>query len=140
MRGVPSFHRGKKATPFPVRPLHQLQVEVACMVPSSALAAQTAHLSLVRGATTLRRDDIEQLATALLDLGSGYEAALRTVIAMQRLLERVRRSEEISPESALLLQEMSRQVATLADCGAAMARCVDAASGRLCAMKGDRGE
>jgi hypothetical protein len=35
---------------------------------------------------------------------------------------------------------MSRQVSTLADCGTAMARCVDAASGRLCAMKGDRGE
>jgi hypothetical protein len=110
------------------------------MVPSPALAAQSSHLSLVRGATTLRHEDIEQLATALLDLGSGYESALRAVIAMQRLLERVRRSEAISPESALLLQEMSRQLATLADCGAAMARCLDAAGGRLCAMKGDRGE
>jgi hypothetical protein len=117
-----------------------MQVEVACMVPAPALAAQTAHLSLVRGASTLRRDDIEQLATALLDLGGGYESALRMVIALQRLLERVRRSEEISPESALLLQEMSRQVATLADCGAATARCLEVAGARLCAMKGDRDE
>jgi hypothetical protein len=59
---------------------------------------------------------------------------------MQRLLERIRRSEEISPESALLLQEMSRQVATLADCGAATAWCLNAASGQLCAIKGDRGD
>jgi hypothetical protein len=110
------------------------------MVPSPALAAQPAHLSLVRSATTLRREDIEQLATALLDLGSGYESALRTVIAMQRLLERVRRAEEILPESALLLQEMSRQVATLTDCSAAMAQCLEAAGDRLGAMKGDRSE
>ena len=110
------------------------------MVPSPALATQPSHLSLVRGATTLRREDIEQLATALLDLGSGYESALRTVIAMQRLLERVRRSEEISAESALLLQEMSRQVTTLAECSAATTRCLDAAAGELRAMKGDRGE
>ena len=110
------------------------------MVPPPALAGQPSHLSLVRGATTLRREDIEQLATALVDLGGGYESALRTVIAMQRLLERVRRSEEISAESALLLQEMSRQVATLTDCGEEIARCLDAARGRLCTMKGDRGE
>jgi hypothetical protein len=110
------------------------------MVPSTAAAAHPAHLSLVRTATTLSREDIEGLATALLDLGSGYESALRTVIGMQRLLERVRRSEDISPESALLLQEMSRQIATLVDCSAAMTRCLDAAGGRLSAMKGDRGE
>jgi len=110
------------------------------MVPSTAAAAHPAHLSLVRPATTLSREDIEGLATALLDLGTGYESALRTVIGMQRLLERVRRSEDISPESALLLQEMARQIATLVDCSAAMTRCLDAAGGRLSAMKGDRGE
>ena len=111
------------------------------MVPPSALAAHSAHvLSLVKQASTLRRDDIEGLAAALLDLGSEYEAALRTVLSMQRLLERVRRSEDVSPESALLLQEMSRQVAALIECNAGMARCVDAAGGRLSAIKGDRGE
>ena len=69
------------------------------MVPPPAAASSSAHvLSLVKPASTLRRDDIEGLATALLDLGSGYEAALRTVISMQRLLERVRRSEDVSPE------------------------------------------
>jgi hypothetical protein len=111
------------------------------MVPPPAAASSSAHvLSLVKPASTLRRDDIEGLAAALLDLGSGYEAALRTVISMQRLLERVRRSEDISPEAALLLQEMSRQVGALTECGAAMGRCVHNASGLLTAMKGDRGE
>ena len=110
------------------------------MVPSPAPAAHPAHLSLVRTATTLHREDIEELAATLLDLSSGYESALRTVLAMQRLLERVRRSENISPESALLLQEMSRHVATLVECSAATTRCLDAAGGRLHAMKGDRGE
>jgi hypothetical protein len=110
------------------------------MVPSAAAAAHPAHLSLVRTATTLSREDIEGLATVLLELGSGYESALRTVMGMQRLLERVRRSEDISPESALLLQEMSRQVATLVDCSVALTRCLDTAGGRLSAMKGERGE
>ena len=110
------------------------------MVPSPAPAAHASHLSLVRTATTLRREDIEGLATALLDLSSGYETALRTIIGMQRLLERVRRSEDISAESALLLQEMSRQVNALADCSAATTYCLETANGRLAAMKGDRGE
>jgi hypothetical protein len=111
------------------------------MVPPPAAASSPAHLlSLVKPASTLRRDDIEGLASALLDLGSGYEAALRTVISMQRLLERVRRSEDVSPESALLLQEMSRQVGALNECGAAMERCLDSACGLLNTMKSDRGE
>src|SRR5687767_15724778 len=110
------------------------------MVPPPAAASNSAHvLSLVKSASTLRRDDIEGLATALLELGSGYEAALRTVMSMQRLLERVRRSEDISPEAALLLQEMSRQVSALTECGDAMTRCLENAGGRLLAMKGDRG-
>ncbi len=111
------------------------------MVPPPAAASSSAHvLSLVKPASTLRRDEIVGLAAALLDLGSGYEAALRTVISMQRLLERVRRSEDMSPEAALLLQEMSRQVGALNECGAALGRCVDNAGGLLTAMKGDRGE
>ena len=66
------------------------------MVPPSAVASGSAHmLTLVKQASTLRREDIEGLAAALLDLASGYESALRTVMSMQRLLERVRRSEEI---------------------------------------------
>lgn len=110
------------------------------MVPSPAPAAHSSHLSLVRTATTLRREDIEGLATALIDLGSGYESALRAVISMQRLLERIRRSEDISSESALLLQEMSRQVNVLADSTAATTCCLEAASSRLEVMKGDRGD
>lgn len=54
--------------------------------------------------------DIEGFAGSLLDLCSGYESALRTVISMQRNLERVRRCREVSPEAALLLQEMTRQL------------------------------
>jgi hypothetical protein len=109
--------------------------------PAAAAASNSAHvLSLVKSASTLRRDDIEGLATALLDLGGGYEAALRTVMSMQRLLERVRRSEDVSAESALLLQEMSRQVAALNECSAVMARCLDSTRGLLSTMKGDQGE
>lgn len=111
------------------------------MVPPPAAASNSAHgLSLVKPVTTLRRDDIDGLAAALLDLGGGYESALRTVLAVQRLLERVRKSEDVSPECALLLQEMSRQVAELTQNSAAVTGCLDAVNGRLSAMKGDRGE
>ena len=109
------------------------------MVPPPALAAPS-HLSVVRTAPTLRREDFEELASALLDLGSGYEGALRTVLSMQRLLERVRRSEDVSPESALLLQEMSRQVMALTDSSAAMSTCLDAFRGRLASLKDRPGE
>ena len=108
---------------------------------AGAAASNAAHvLSLVKSASALRRDDIEGLATALLDLGGGYESALRTVMSMQRLLERVRRSEDVSAESGLLLQEMSRQVAALNECSAAMARCLDSTRGLLSTMKGDQSE
>jgi len=55
-------------------------------------------------------EEIQGLAGSLLELCVGYEAALRTVISMQRNLERVRRSEEVSPEATLLLEEISRQL------------------------------
>jgi hypothetical protein len=106
------------------------------MVPPPSLAPP-AHLSLVRTASPLRRDDIEELTTLLFDLGSGYECALRTVLSMQRLLERVRRSDDLSPESALLIQEMGRQVGALADGSTAIARCLEAAGKHLAGMKGD---
>lgn len=60
-------------------------------------------------------ENIQGLASSLLDLCSSYEAALRTVISMQRNLERVRRCEEVSPEGALLLEEIARQLQGLAD-------------------------
>ena len=60
-------------------------------------------------------ENIQGLASSLLDLCSGYEAALRTVISMQRNLERIRRCEEVSPEAALLIQETARQLQALAD-------------------------
>jgi hypothetical protein len=111
------------------------------MVPPPAAASSSAHvLSLVKPATTLRRDDIEGLAAALLDLGGGYESALRTVLTVQRLLERVRKSEDVSPEAALLLQEMSRRVAELTEGSAAMIECLEAVGARLSGLKGDRGE
>lgn len=117
------------------------------MAPPHALPAQAPrpvepfpHFSLVRNATSPGREDIEGLATALLDLGSGYEAALRTVLSMQRLLERVRRCGELSPESALLLQEMSRQMARLIEGGAAIATHIQATGERIHSMRGDPGE
>jgi hypothetical protein len=111
------------------------------MVPPHAAASSSAHvLSLVKSTPTLQRDDIEGLAAALLDLGGGYETALRTVLSIQRLLERVRISGEVSPECVLLLQEMSRQIATLTDGSAAVTRCLENATTRLAAIKGDRSE
>jgi hypothetical protein len=111
------------------------------MVPPPVAASSSAHvLSLVKSASTLRRDDVEGLAIALLDLGGGYETALRTIISMQRLLERVRRSEDVSAESGLLLQEMARQIAALNECSAAMARSLDGVGGLLASMKSDPGE
>ena len=111
------------------------------MVPPPAAASSSAHvLSLVKPATTLRRDDMDGLAGALLDLGGVYESALRTVLTVQRLLERVRTSEDVSPECALLLQEMSRRVAELTEGSTAMIGCLETVNGRLSAMKGDRGE
>jgi hypothetical protein len=97
-------------------------------------------LSLVRKTTTWGREDIEGLATALLDLGSGYEAALRTVITMQRLLERVRRREHVSPEATLLLQEMSRQMAQLIEGDLTVTTQLQGAQQRIQAMQGDLGE
>ena len=111
------------------------------MVPPPAAASSSAHvLSLVKSTPSLQRDDIEGLAAALLDLSGGYETALRTVLSIQRLLERVRISGEVSPECVLLLQEMSRQVATLTDGGAAVTRSLETAASRLAVMKGDRAE
>ena len=111
------------------------------MVPPPAAVSSSAHiLSLVKATPALRRDDIEGLAAALLDLGGGYETALRTVLSMQRLLERVRISGDVSPECVLLLQEMSRQIASLTDSSAAVTRSLETASTRLAAIKGDRGE
>lgn len=60
-------------------------------------------------------ESIQGLAGSLLELCSSYESALRTVISMQRNLERVRRCEELSPEAALLLEEIARQLQGLAD-------------------------
>jgi hypothetical protein len=115
------------------------------MVPSSALAtavpADTAsslpHLSLVKSSPSLDRDNIEGLAMALLDLGSGYESALRSVMSVQRLLERVRHGDDVTPESALLLQEMARQIDGLADAATATSGRLEAAAGRLRVIKGD---
>lgn len=64
--------------------------------------------------------DIEGLVASLLDLCSGYEAALRTAISMQRNLERVRRCRDLSPEAALLLQEIARQLEGLRESGAGL--------------------
>lgn len=58
---------------------------------------------------------LDALVAAVLDLGSGYEQALRTILCVQRLLERVRRCGPASPEGTLLIQEMSRYLATLRD-------------------------
>jgi hypothetical protein len=79
----------------------------------------------------LAQEDIEGLALALLDLCSGYECALRTVISMQRHLERVRQCDALSPEASLLLQELSRQLEGLTGAGGTLAERLRAAGQRL---------
>ena len=63
---------------------------------------------------------IDALVAAVLDLGSGYEHALRTILCVHKLLERVRRCGAGSPEGALLVQEMSRYLASLRDSAVAV--------------------
>jgi len=48
--------------------------------------------------------EIEGLVASLLDLCSGCESAVRTVISMQRNLGRVRKCRDVSPEAALQLE------------------------------------
>ena len=83
----------------------------------------------------LSRPDIEGLATALLDLGGTVEHALRTVMSMQRSLERVRRCDELSPEGALLLQEMQRQVEALSQGHTSLDDRLRATGRRLAALR-----
>lgn len=66
-----------------------------------------------------QRQDLDRMATALLELCSGYESALRTTVAMQRHLERIRCSEQVSAEAVLLLEEIARQLQDLTErcCG-----------------------
>ena len=71
---------------------------------------------------------IDALVAALLDLGCGYEHALRTILCIHKLLERVRRCGPASPEGALLVQEMSRYLASLRDSAVAVEDCRAAAS------------
>jgi hypothetical protein len=80
----------------------------------AATPSRTAPLAVVEPFPVRPRQvpqtDIEGLVASLLDLCSGYESALRTVISMQRNLERIRKCREVSPEAALLLQEITRQL------------------------------
>lgn len=76
---------------------------------------------------------IDALVAAVLDLGCGYEHALRTILCVHRLLERVRCCGPASPEGTLLVQEVSRCLASLRDSAvavedrrAAASRCVAA--------------
>ena len=66
-----------------------------------------------------QRQDLDRMAGSLLELCSGYESALRTTVAMQRHLERVRCSDQVSPEAVLLLEEIARQLQDLTEhcCG-----------------------
>jgi hypothetical protein len=76
----------------------------------------------------LPQAEIEGLVASLLELCSGYEAALRTVISMQKNLERVRRCREVSPEGALLLQEIGRQLEALRDNSTGLGDCLGTAA------------
>jgi hypothetical protein len=80
--------------------------------------------------------DTQALATSLLDVCSGYETALRTVISMQRNLERIRRCDEVSAEATLLLQEISRQLDGLSESHASLTAQLPAAGQCLDALMG----
>ena len=60
-----------------------------------------------------RWEEIGRLSMSLFDLRAAYEANLRTLTAMQRSLERVRRVDALPCESDLLLGEMARHIQTL---------------------------
>lgn len=75
---------------------------------------------------------LENLANALLDLESGYEGALRTVLSVHRLLEHIRCNAR-SPGTTLLVQEMSRKIAALQEGASQVGDRLDAVS-RLVAL------
>jgi hypothetical protein len=88
----------------------------------------------------LSRPDIEGLSTALLDLGGTVEQALRTVMSMQRSLERIRRCDELSPEGTLLLHEMQRQVDALSEAQDSLHDRLRATGHRLSALRCEQHE
>lgn len=71
----------------------------------------------------------------LLDLGGSIEQALRTIMSMQRSLERVRRCDRLTPEGALLLQEMQRQIDMLSEGQACIDERLRAAADRIAAVR-----
>jgi len=79
-------------------------------------------------------DEIDRLALMLLDLESGYEAALRTALSIHRLLERVRRCGAMSGEGTLLVQEMARKVVALGDGTSPLRKTLDDAAMHLAAL------
>ena len=81
------------------------------------------------------RQDLDRMAASLLELCSGYESALRTTVAMQRHLERVRCSDQVSAEAILLLEEISRQLQDLTARGAAVSENVLTATADLEAIR-----
>ena len=83
---------------------------------------------------------IDALVAAVLDLGCGYEHALRTILCIHRLLERVRCCGPASPEGTLLVQEMSRYLASLRDSAVAIEDCRAAASLCVAALAPARAE
>jgi hypothetical protein len=118
--------------------------EVEDMAPPYAASAVSSARQSLEGPRTLSRVNhrteptergVEGLATALLDLGSGYEARLRTVMSMQRILERVRRCRQRSPEAALLVQEMTRLCQALGDRDGALAECIRTAEEHLATLE-----
>jgi len=75
----------------------------------------------------------------MLELCSGYESALRTTVAMQRHLERIRCSDRVSAEAVLLLGEISRQIHDLTERCSSLSERVRAAATDLEAIRGGIG-
>jgi hypothetical protein len=83
----------------------------------------------------IHRQDLDRMAASLLELCSGYESALRTSMAMQRHLERVRCSDQVSAEAVLLLEEISRQLQDLTERATAVSERVQATTADLEAIR-----
>ena len=64
-------------------------------------------------ALATRWDEIGHLSMSLFDLRATYEANLRSLTAMQRSLERIRRVDALPCEADLLLGEMARHIQVL---------------------------
>lgn len=82
-----------------------------------------------------RWEEIGRLSMSLFDLRAVYESNLRTLTAMQRSLERVRRVDSLPCEADLLLGEIARHLQTLASADGGISETLQRANRSLDAVR-----